>query len=123
MRRLVVMIPSAFLMVALVWIWSLSSAHAAQKADNSPRSVYGHVLNRDSQPLAKAVVYLKNTKTLAIRSYITEQDGAFRFGAVAANVDYEIYADCQGGHSEIKTLSAFDDRKQAEFTLKIRSLR
>ena len=100
-----------------------SPVAAAQRNDNSPRTVYGHVVNRDNQPLDKAVVYLKNTKTLAIRSYITKQDGAFHFGAVAAGVDYEVYADYQGGRSNVKTLGAFDERKQVDLTLKIKTVR
>jgi hypothetical protein len=111
------------LLMAVMACAAFAATWAAQKNDNSPRTVFGHVLNHDNQPLAKAVVYLKNTRTLAIRSYITEQDGAFKFSAVAANVDYEIYADCQGGHSSVKTLGAFDERKQVDMTLKIKTVR
>ncbi len=123
MRSLTAMTPRLLLLAALSGALALAPALAGQRNDGSPRSIFGHVLNRENQPLAKAVVYLKNTRTLAIRSYITEQDGAFRFSGVAANVDYEIYADWQGAHSDVKTLGAFDERKQAEFTLKIRSVR
>ena len=122
MQRLAALIPCVLLVAALAGVCSLALSAAAQN-DNSLRSVSGQVLNGENQPLDKAVVYLKNTKTLAIRSYITGKDGAFRFSAVAPNVDYEVYADCQGGRSNVKSLSAFDDRKQVRFTLKVKSIR
>lgn len=87
------------------------------------RSVVGHVLNGQDQPLQKAVVHLKNTRTLAIKTYITEPDGSYRFSALSPNVDYELYAEYNGEHSDTKTLSAFDNRKQATITLKIKTAR
>src|SRR6516162_8283888 len=85
------------------------------------RSLIGRVFIGDDQPVQKAVVYLKNTKTLAVRSYITEPDGSYRFPALSPNVDYEIFAEFEGAHSDTKTLSAFDSRKQANITLRIHS--
>jgi protocatechuate 3,4-dioxygenase beta subunit len=85
------------------------------------RSLTGHVLSSQNQPLQKAIVYLKNTKSLVIKTYITEADGSYRFPALSPNVDYEVYADYQGARSDTKTLSAFDSRKQVNITLKIHS--
>src|SRR5207245_11145126 len=67
---------------------------AAQKGGSrsEPRMLTGHVFTGDNQPVQKAVVYLKNTKTLSIKSYITDPDGSYHFPAIAPNVDYEIYA-------------------------------
>jgi hypothetical protein len=100
---------------------ALTLLRAEQKRDAAPRGVSGRVVNAQGQPLEKAVVYLKDTKSLAIRSYITQEDGNFRFNALAPNVDYEIYADYEGARSEVKTLGAFDERTQPVFTLKIKS--
>jgi hypothetical protein len=88
---------------------------------NELRSLVGHVFTGETQPVPKAVVYLKNTKTLAVKTYITESDGSYRFPALAPNVDYEVYAEFQGAHSDTKTLSAFDSRKQPDITLRIHS--
>jgi len=73
-----------------------------------------------SKPLQKAIVYLKNTKTLAIKTYISEADGAFRFSGLAPNIDYEVYAEHEGGRSDAKTLSGFDSRREVNVTLKIK---
>jgi hypothetical protein len=83
------------------------------------RTLTGLVLSGQNQPLQKAIVYLKNTKTLAIKTYISEADGSYRFPGLASNVDYEVYAEHEGARSDIKTLSGFDSRKEANITLKI----
>jgi len=93
----------------------------AQGRGNDLRTLSGRVVTAQEQPLTKAVVYLKNTRTLAIKTYITEPDGSFRFTALSPNVDYEVYAEAQGARSDTKTLSAFDNRKQATITLKVHS--
>lgn len=84
------------------------------------RTLTGHVFNSQNEPLQKAIVYLKNAKSLAIKTYISEPDGSYRFSGLALNVDYEVYAEHQGARSDTKTLSGFDSRKQANITLKIR---
>jgi hypothetical protein len=84
------------------------------------RMLIGHVLNDRDQPLQKAIVYLKNTKTLAIKTYISEPDGTFRFSGLSANIDYEVYAEHEGARSDMKTLSGFDSRRQVNMTLKIK---
>ena len=89
-------------------------------AQGEARTLVGHVLNDREQPLPKAIVYLKNTKNLAIKTYISEPDGTFRFSGLAPNIDYEVYAEHEGARSDTKTLSGFDSRKQVSVTLKIK---
>ncbi len=105
---------------AAVLVVATLSAVAEQRGEGQLRTVIGHVLNAQNQPLQKAVVHLKNTRTLAIKTYITESDGSYRFSALSPNVDYELYAEHDGAHSDTKTVSAFDSRKQLDITLKIK---
>lgn len=107
--------------LAILLCLACGMAVAQGRGSQAARTLAGHVVDGASQPLQKAVVYLKNTKTLVIRTYITEADGSFRFSALSPNVDYEVYADYQGARSDTKTLSAFDSRKLVEFTLKVHS--
>jgi protocatechuate 3,4-dioxygenase beta subunit len=109
----------AFFLAALCLAGCLAAVQG--RAADTVRTLSGHVLDSANQPLYKAVVYLKNTKTLVIRTYITEKDGSFRFSALSPNVDYEVYADHQGDRSDVKTLSAFDNRKKIVFTLRVHS--
>ncbi|SRR5258708_39308369 len=95
---------------------------AAQRGTRTEsRTLTGHVFNSQNEPLQKAIVYLKNTKTLAIKTYITDLDGEYHFPALSANADYEVHAEYQGLSSDTKTLSAFDNRKQLTVTLRIHS--
>jgi hypothetical protein len=99
----------------------LSGTLYAEQKESQLRTLSGHVFAAEDQPLPKAIVYLKNTKSLAIKTYITEQDGSYRFPALAPNVDYEVYAEHNGARSDTKTLSAFDNRKQVNITLRIKA--
>ena len=90
----------------------------AQK-DSATRSVQGAVTNSDDSSVTGAVVQLKNLKTLQIRSFITKEDGAYRFFELSPDVDYELRADFQGASSGAKTLSSFNSQKKATINLKL----
>lgn len=115
---------SLFLSLAIVITTVASCLSAAAPAYKDPqsatRTLTGHVVTRQDTPVAKALVYLKNTKTLAIKTYITEPDGSYHFPALSTNVDYEVYAEHQGARSDTKTLSAFDNRKTFNITLRLK---
>ncbi len=84
------------------------------------RELIGQVTEKSSEtPLANSIVYLKNTKTLGMKTFITDKDGNYRFAALAMNVDYEVYAEHNGKRSDTKTLSAFDSRPRATINLRI----
>jgi serine protease inhibitor len=89
-----------------------------KKAENT-RSVQGTVTLADDSLVNGAVVQLKNTKTLQVRSFITKDDGAYHFFDLSPDIDYELKADYQGASSSTKTLSSFDSRKQATLNLKL----
>jgi protocatechuate 3,4-dioxygenase beta subunit len=111
------LIPVAMLAVAALSASAVSSPAGGQR---QMRNLFGHVLDHHDDPLAKAVVYLKNTKTLAVKTYISDADGTYRFPALSPNVDYEIYAEINGARSDIKTLSAFDNRSDVNLSLHIK---
>ena len=96
-----------------------ASALVQRSSQADSRTLTGRVVNAQDAPVQKAIVYLKNAKTLAIKTYISEPDGSYRFPGLAANVDYEVYAEHEGARSPVKNLSGFDNRKQANITLKL----
>jgi hypothetical protein len=105
----------------LILLIAAGASPATQKNEGPQlRTLTGHVFNSEDQPLTKAIVYLKNTKTLAIKTYITEADGSYRFPALSLVVDYEVYAEYQGIRSDTKTLSEFDNRKEVNIPLHIK---
>ena len=109
------------LAVSAVVLLSLAATagFAQKKGDSATRSVQGMVTNPDDTPAAGAVVQLENTKTQQVRSYITKEDGAYRFFELSTEVDYKLKADLKGMTSPTKTLSSFDSKKQATLNLKL----
>ena len=84
------------------------------------RILTGTVTDKGSdKPIPEAVVYIKNTKTLAVKTYISQNDGTYRFPELSPNVDYDVYAQKDGKKSSTKTLSQFDDRAKATINLQI----
>ena len=92
---------------------------AQRNAQGQFRNVSGHVYGDNDAPLDNAIVYIKNTKTLAVKTYITGADGSYRFSGLSTNVDYELYAEYKGKRSSTKTLSSFDDRAEATLNIHI----
>jgi len=91
-----------------------------KKAEKSVgRLLFGRVLDTDDNPLPDAVVYVTNTRTRAVKTYIVGKDGAYRFPALTTAVDYEVYAQFNSHKSDTKSVSQFDDRSQVYLVLKI----
>src|SRR5947209_2030849 len=64
-------------------------AQNKKKGDDQTRSVQGVVTGDDNAAVNGAVVQLKNTKTLQIRSFITKENGEYYFHGLSPDVDYE----------------------------------
>ncbi len=96
-------------------------AHASpdKKEKTVGRLLFGKVLDRQDNPLSNAVVYLTNTRTGGVKTYIVGPDGTYRFPALTTGIDYEVYAQYNGHKSDSKSVSQFDDRSQVYIDLKI----
>jgi hypothetical protein len=102
-------------------IVSTAAIVSAQNDDQDAglRTVSGTIVDKNEKPISDAVVYLKNVRTLTVRTYISNQDGVYRFSGLDPNVDYEIHAEHGGMTSNNRTVSSFDSRKQIRIILKI----
>ena len=90
------------------------------KREAQLRTVRGVVADKSSEaPVASAVVFLKNTRTNAVRSYIADEEGNYRFSGLDPNVDYEVHAEKDGAKSAVRTLSSFDSKKEITLNLKL----
>ena len=88
-------------------------------AQTAQRVVQGKV-ELSSGGMAKgAIVYIKNAKTLEVRTYISTEDGSFRFGQLNPDADYTVWAEYQGKKSKEKTVSSFDTKKVFNLMLKV----
>ena len=81
--------------------------------------VTGKVLDKHDTPLASSVVYLTNTRTRTIKTYIAGADGSYRFPALSGDIDYELYAQYNGHKSDTKLVSQFDNRSVINIDLHI----
>ena len=94
-------------------------SHGSKKDTTPGRVLSGIVLDKQDNPITDAVVYVTDTRTRAVKTYIVGPDGIYRFPALATNVDYEIYAQSKGKLSDTKRMSQFDDRKIVDIVLRI----
>lgn len=83
------------------------------------RTVHGAVLDKAENPVSSAVVYLKNVRTLAVKTYISDRSGEYRFSGLDPNVDYEVHAESDSMTSNTRTVSSFDGRKDIVISLKL----
>ena len=103
-------------LAALFFTLLVVSASAQQ---SELRTVHGAVLDKAENPVASAVVYLKNVRTLAVKTYISDHAGEYRFAGLDPNVDYEIHAEDDKMTSNTRTVSSFDSRKEIVIALKL----
>lgn len=87
--------------------------------ESQTKTLTGNVVGEGDAPLPQSVVYLKNMKTLAVKSFIADENGGFRFYALSPNTDYQVYAEYNGQRSGTKTVSGFDSKTKVEMTLKV----
>lgn len=93
---------------------------AKPKKDDGMRMVGGVVRDAEDKLKEGAVVKLKDTKSLAIRSYITKDDGGYSFQGLSVGIDYELRAETrEGAASPTKILSVYDNRREAVMNLKL----
>ena len=102
-------------------MWGIGVGEPPRKREKPPefRNLAGVVLDKTDSPLKDAIVYLKNRKTKAMRAFVAEADGGYRFPNLSRTEDYEVYAVLKGQKSPTKTLSSLDSRVKAKLNLYI----
>jgi protocatechuate 3,4-dioxygenase beta subunit len=95
------------------------SVGAQKKGELELRTVRGTVLDKDENPAPSAVVYLKNVKSQAVKTYIADDAGKYRFSGLDPNVDYEIHAESKDLMSPTRTVSSFESRRDIDMPLKL----
>jgi len=90
-----------------------------KKAESQLKVLHGSVIDKSENPVPSGVVYLKNVKSQAVKTYIADDSGNYRFSGLDPNVDYEIHAEHDDMTSSVRTISSFDSRRDIEVTLKL----
>ena len=108
-------------LVACVFALSATVASPQKKKgeDQNVRSIQGVVEDPRGNLVEGAVVQLKNTKSLQVRSFITLREGNYYFHGLSPDVDYELKAEFKNLASSVRRLSVFDSRKTAVVNLKL----
>jgi hypothetical protein len=88
-------------------------------AQTTERVVQGKVELASGSMAKGAIVYIKNAKTLEVRTYISTQDGSYRFGQLNPDANYTVWAEYQGKKSKERSISSFDTKKVFNIPLKI----
>jgi|SRR6478672_10549808 len=117
-NRSVIKVTSA-LCLLIIGLCAVSAAAPDKKEKPVGRLLFGKVLDHQDNPLPDSVVYVTNTRTRAVKTYIVGPDGTYRFPALSTAVDYDVYAQYKGHKSDTKSVSQFDDRAQVYMDLKI----
>lgn len=91
----------------------------AQDRGPAQRVVQGKVVDGANSPIKGAVVYLKDSRSLSVKSYFSDDQGGYRFGQLSQNSDYEVWAENNGKKSSVKNISSFDNKSQFYINLKI----
>ena len=110
---------ASLLGVTLAPVRATAQLFGQQQRGPVQRLVQGKITDHSNAAVKGAVVYLKDGRSLAVKSYISDDQGEYRFGQLAQNTDYEIWAEHNGKKSSVKTISSFDNKNQFNINLKI----
>ena len=83
------------------------------------RAIQGTILSVSGAPVPGAIVLLKNSKTLQVRSYIAQQDGRYHFYGLSTDVNWQLRAEAGDMTSKTKTVSVFDSHAEVRLNLKL----
>jgi hypothetical protein len=109
----------AALGLAMAVVFFAQPARAQKNNDQQLRNLHGEVEDKSGMPLGTAVVYLKNVRTLTVKTFISEDNGQYHFSGLDPEADYEVHAESADMTSATHTVSSFDSRKDFEVTLKL----
>jgi hypothetical protein len=107
---------SGLLVVLMVLVTGFALAQST-----AAKSLQGKVFAANDSPLSGAIVYLQDSKTNSIRSFISTDDGSYRFGQLAPDTDYEIWAQYKSAKSPTKSISSYDRRNPVIIDLHIKA--
>jgi len=58
-------------------------------------------------------------KSQAVKTYIANDAGEYRFSGLDPNIDYEVHAEMKDMMSSVRTISSFDSRRDIDLPLKL----
>jgi hypothetical protein len=83
------------------------------------RTIEGLVCSKEGAPIQGAVVYLQDSKSLTVKSYLSDVQGRFHFRQLSMNADFDLWAELNGKRSKTKSISQFNSKPDLNFKLKL----
>ena len=83
------------------------------------RTIEGRVFSNAGAGVPGAIVLIKDSKTLQVRSYIAQADGSYHFFGLSTEVNYTLRAENQDLTSKQKLVSVFDSHRDVHLDLKL----
>jgi hypothetical protein len=89
----------------------LQNDRVKNEKESNTRTIDGTVKDATDNPLANAIVQLKNTKTSNIVNFSTKDDGKYVFRDLPMDINYELLAKRGDVSTAAKKVSVYDTRK------------
>jgi hypothetical protein len=83
------------------------------------RTIEGLVCSKEGAPIQGAVVYLQDSKSLTVKSYLSDVQGRFHFRQLSMSADFDLWAELNGKRSKTKSVSQFNSKPDLNFKLKL----
>lgn len=111
-------------LLAVILLLTLTGVSFAQrnkdkKEDANLRTIEGVVADASRALVPRAIVQLKDMKTLQVRSFVTQPDGTYHFSGLRMDNDYELRASLGEESSATKRVSSFETRKTVTVNLQL----
>jgi Carboxypeptidase regulatory-like domain len=89
----------------------LQNDRAKNEKEGNTRTIDGMVKDASDNPLANAIVKLKDTKTSNVVEFATKEDGKYVFRDLPMDITYELLAKHDEITTPVKKVSVYDTRK------------
>ena len=90
----------------------LQNNRPKNEKESNTRIIDGTVKDESDNPLADAIVQLKNTKTSNIVNFSTKDDGRYVFRDLPMDINFELLAKRGDLATPVKKVSVYDTRKR-----------
>lgn len=93
---------------------------ALTRAQSFSRRDISGIVTLDGKIVSNATVFLQDTKTRDVRSFISTANGSFSFAQVGMIDDYQLWAQKDAHKSKTHAISSFDTRTEVHLELKLK---
>ena len=90
---------------------------------NAHRTILGSVKDEEGQAVSSAMVYMKDVQAKSTVAASVDSNGAFRFGSLSLDHDYEIWAEAGELKSPVRSVTTFMTQNEVTMPLLVRAER